>query len=365
MNDSRQAVRDLLAGRPRRPVVAPLWDGIFAAGVVGKRYASEVTTEELLDVAEACGFDPILRLGADRLWADLPQLRMDGRTEQRGAVRRHVWRLCCPAGQVELVADEPLGTSATCVQDATAGPDAHDVIEWTYRQVLARPEGLARQARALADRFGRRASLWASWMTPFELCYLAYPQVILLYADHPRRHRELMELHVEVVELVLRAIAEAGWDGFHTAGPPIELIGRAWYDELAAAYLRRLREAAAAAGLFFSFHNCGHIRGLLADGTYNRVRPDLFETLAPPPMGELDDLRWARRQLDEAICTRGNMDLQFLRDAATDDVARAAERIVRDTAGYRHIVGTADEILAGTPVENVRALVAGSMRAAR
>jgi len=90
----------------------------------------------------------------------------------------------------------------------------------------------------------------------------------------------------------------------------------------------------------------------------------MFETLAPPSMGELDDLRWARQQLDKHICTRGNMDLEFVKTAKPSQIAKRAAEILKETKGYSHIVSGADELLANTPVENVKAMVEGTMSAA-
>ena len=363
MKDSREAVQTMIEGDPVRPVVAPLWDGIFAAGVVGKSYASEVTRDEILHVADICGFDPILRLGADLLWSPVAALQMETRTEQDGDLRRHISKFSCPAGTIELVSNEPRHTSGTCISDGTKSENIYEIIEWYFREILDHQRVLLARAKDLAKEYGGKTSLCVGWLTPFELFFLAYPGIIMLYLDNRERHHELMELHLELIEVILRVTSNAGWDGYHTAGPPVELMGEKLYDEVAASYLERVRVMAHDAGMWFSFHNCGHIRGLLEKGTYNRVRPDMFETLAPPPMGELDDLRWARKQLSPDICTRGNMDLEFLKNATPDEISRRAAAIIRETDGYRHIVGTADEILAGTPVENVKAMVEGALAA--
>jgi hypothetical protein len=359
MKDSRKAITALIRGKPTRPVVAPLWDGIFAAGILGKRYPSQVTTEESLQVADMCGFDPILRLSADRLWNPVSSLQMETRTEQHGKMLHRISKFACPAGTLELISNEPTHTSGTCFKDGSQYEGIHDIIEWYFREILNHHEVMLAQARILAERYGNRACVCVTWLTPFELSFLAYPNIIMLYLDNRERHHELMELHMELIKLIVRVAAKAGFDGYHTAGPPVELVGESLYDEVASSYLDRIREVVHKAGMWFSFHNCGHIRRLLEQGTYNRVRPDMFETLAPPPMGELENLRWAREQLDPQICTRGNMDLEFLKTASPAEIARRSAEILEETSGYRHIVGTADEILAGTPIENVRAMIDG------
>lgn len=360
MKDSREAINAMVRGEPIRPVVAPLWDGIFGAALVGKQYASDVTLDEKLEVAELCGFDPIFQLDPGMLWAGVEALQAQARVEHDGDMRVVSSTLRTPAGTISVVSREPPHAGPTCIRDATGSEVVYDVLEWFDNKVLGHRDLMLAEAKKVAAKYGGRAALGAGWMTPFELSFMAYPTVITSYLDHRDRHRELMELHMAVVNTIMGVVSEAGWDGFSTAGPPIELVGMNMYEEVAVPYLIRYREMAHEHGLWFRFHNCGHIRGLLEAGTYNRIRPDIFETLAPPPMGELDDLRWARKQLDPAICTRGNMDLEFLKHAAPADVARRAKQILDETAGYKHLVATTDEILAHTPVENVRALVEGS-----
>jgi len=83
----------------------------------------------------------------------------------------------------------------------------------------------------------------------------------------------------------------------------------------------------------------------------------LLETLAPPPTGNIEDLRWAREQIDPDITTKGNLDLGLLRDGTPAEIAEATRAIVDATSGYRHWVGTADAVLCGTPIENMQAMV--------
>jgi len=361
MKDSRQAIKAMLSGEPIRPVAAPLWDGIFAAPIVGKEYASEVTTDELMEVAEICGFDPILRMDATALWPSVETLQMDTRIEQAEGLRRTYTTFACPAGQITMTVEEPKQTSGTCIKDGCDSPQIYDVIEWYFHEILAHREGMAEEAKKFTAKYGERAALEVGWLTPVELYFMAYPNIITQYLDHRDRHREVMELHLEVIEAMVQACAAADFDALYLSGPPIELIGHNLYDEMGLSYLIRSRQIAHQAGLWFHFHNCGHIKRMLKEGTYNHLLPDLFETLAPPTMGELEDLRWAREQLDKRICTRGNMDLEFLKTSTPQQVAQQAAEILKETEGYRHIVATADEMLTGTPTENVRAMVQGTL----
>lgn len=95
-------------------------------------------------------------------------------------------------------------------------------------------------------------------------------------------------------------------------------------------------------------------------GYYDRFCPDVFETLSPPPQGDLDNLAETRRRLPSSICTKGNLDLGLLREGTPDQVADATLDILAATRGYRHMVGTADSVLPSTPIENIKAMVAAA-----
>jgi len=90
-------------------------------------------------------------------------------------------------------------------------------------------------------------------------------------------------------------------------------------------------------------------------GFYNELKPDVFETMSEPPVGDLPSLRWARERLDPAIATKGNIPLNVLLEGTPDDVRREVRRVREQTAGWRHVVGLSDDVLKGTPLENARA----------
>jgi len=76
-----------------------------------------------------------------------------------------------------------------------------------------------------------------------------------------------------------------------------------------------------------------------------------LETISPPPEGN-NDLAEARRLLDPAICTKGNLSLILLRDGTVDDIIQATRHMVQAVQGYAHIHSTADAVFAETPTEN-------------
>ncbi len=96
---------------------------------------------------------------------------------------------------------------------------------------------------------------------------------------------------------------------------------------------------------------------MVREGVFNELSPSCLETLAPPPAGDIDDLARYRRMLNPAICTKGNIDVGFLLNASVDEVRQATLEVIAATQGYRHMVGTGDDVYFGTPIENIKAMV--------
>jgi uroporphyrinogen-III decarboxylase len=101
---------------------------------------------------------------------------------------------------------------------------------------------------------------------------------------------------------------------------------------------------------------CSPVQPFLDLGFYNEMGLDLFETLSPPPVGNVQSLAEAMTQLDPAICTRGNLGLDVLLNGTPEDVRRGTETILRETAGRKHLVAAGDYLFYATPEANVAAM---------
>jgi len=111
-------------------------------------------------------------------------------------------------------------------------------------------------------------------------------------------------------------------------------------------------------GAFSYIHTCGHMRDQLNWGYLNQLKPHLVESFSELPEGDVEDLKRARDMVDPAICTRGNVSLTLLRLGTPAEVERATRKTIEAVRGFRHIVSGTDAVFAGTPLENVKAMVA-------
>jgi uroporphyrinogen-III decarboxylase len=129
------------------------------------------------------------------------------------------------------------------------------------------------------------------------------------------------------------------------------MVSPRWYETNDLPYIRRLSAWTHAQGGLFWEHNCGRTRELIQRGFFNLLGADVLETISPPPEGN-NDLAEARRLLDPAICTKGNLSLILLRDGSVEQIEQATRLMVRAVQGFAHIHSTADAVFAETPAEN-------------
>jgi hypothetical protein len=190
--------------------------------------------------------------------------------------------------------------------------------------------------------------------------WLAYQigqqNLILHYHDFRETFQRSTEAICAAALVVFGIALEEGIDFMSESCYGLEMSSPAQFDVHDLPYLERLSEWTHARGGLFWYHNCGTTRELIRSGRFNRFHPDVLETIAPPPEGD-NDLAAARRDLDEGICSKGNLSLGTLRDGSEEEVVSATRQIVAATRGTRHIISTADAVLPGTPPENLIAFV--------
>lgn len=92
-------------------------------------------------------------------------------------------------------------------------------------------------------------------------------------------------------------------------------------------------------------------------GYYGLMGIDLFETLSPPPVGNVASLAEARKLLPSSMCTRGNIGLDILLQGTVEDVQRETKRVIDATRGSKHMVAASDYLFYDIPLENVLAVV--------
>jgi len=108
-------------------------------------------------------------------------------------------------------------------------------------------------------------------------------------------------------------------------------------------------------------HSYGAIYNYYDDGkcmgTADMVKEagvDIFETIGPPPVGDVD-LAELKRRIGDTVCLMGYGDLLYVIKRGTPEDVERMVKYAMETAGPTgFIFGTCDSIREGTPRENVR-----------
>jgi uroporphyrinogen decarboxylase len=123
----------------------------------------------------------------------------------------------------------------------------------------------------------------------------------------------------------------------------------------------------AAAEVAAALKNMG---GLLVYHTGDKSIPHLAKEVQLPVhavnVGEGCSLAEAKKALDPKICLMGNFDPILLRDGSPDEVARAAEEMIRENLpGGRYIFNTGESVMCDSPAVNVTVMLETVRRLSR
>ena len=241
--------------------------------------------------------------------------------------------------------------------------------EADHAKLVSACDGIGDRERELREYFLR----WRARVGENGVIVLGHPHVsclsyqiglagmILHWNDFPHTYRVSMEAVCRASLFVMEIALAEGVDFMSDSTFGLEINSPALIEEMDIPYLRRFAAWTHERGGLFWYHNCGHTRPLIRDGTFNRMGADVIETIAPLPCGD-NDLAESRRWLDSSICSKGNLNLGILHDGTPDEVTAATRDLVAAVRGYAHIYSTADAVLEGTPPENFIAFLDGIKR---
>ena len=354
---SRENMLAVLHGRePGERVVTPLVDR-WAPLVLGKRILRGDPVNDQLQAAGRCGYDPlIVEYGFD--WGKyLPSLRWNEAWHETNERLYLTKTLFTPVGAVHTVVVEA-NDADWVAEPPIKRLEDYAVLEWMQAEFLSHPEEMKAtiqdQVKRARRLIGDRGLYYVT--TGFGIGPSAEDAIYHAH-DCPEVAERVGRTSEKINRLIIKTAIQAGVDLVFLSDPPAGYkSNRKWMAE-DAPRLRQTVDFVHACGGYALVHDCTRIHELVQLGGYNLVKPDVLETFAPPPTGDIMDLRWARQQVDPEITTKGNLDVGLLREGTRDEVARATLNIIEATAGYRHWVGTGDAVLGGTPIENVRAMV--------
>lgn len=360
----RERMLNLLHGElPDEAVVAPLAESDYTCFIKGSQWPTDAgSLEDEIATAEACGYDPIFETKIDYAAFD-PELKFETTSVKRTEIdTRREGYFHTPKGDMHWVTLEKPGLVPYLIEGGISRREQFPIVEWYVERIEKCAELVRESVEATMKRVGDLGIVRTQVGNTFELFFCKYPDILFLYMDDPSAYLELAQRYFAAQEGLMKAALEAGTDLLYASGVGAELMSPTMFEETFLPLLKRQRKFVHAHGGLFYYHSCGRTLPFIERGYYNEILPDLFETLAPPPLGTIGDLRAAREMLDPRICTKGNFNNEILRTGSREEIVATAESIVDATWGYRHMVALSDSVLYGTPVENIQLLVEASRK---
>jgi len=331
----------------------------FDTKLAGKEWASETTVEDTIRAYETVGGDGLINVGLPDFGLVAPELAWQTESETQGEVRVTRSLLETPHGPLGWELHERKRQGSTPVRYPLSFGDSLDPVRWLIdRQHAALPR-VAELCGPVIEKVHPEWPVCLQWsVQPFEmLCLAPVPDAVMFAMADLDAYRALCDRIRDVNAELCRAVIGAGADFIFLGGPGREMMSPLLYETFMVPDSQAITAAVHAAGGLVYSHICSPVQPFLDMGYYGQMGIDLFETLSPPPVGNVADLEAARDRLPDEMCTRGNIGLDVLLTGTPDDARAAAEAVLAATRGHKHMVAASDYLFYDIPLENVRAVV--------
>lgn len=228
----------------------------------------------------------------------------------------------------------------------------HEFFVAVCEQVGDLEKSIRRYYRQFRKNVGEDGVIVLGHPHPSWLGYQISPQAIYYHwNDFKSTFFRSMDALYEASLFVMQIALDEGIDFMSDSSYGLEMTSPALFREMDLPYIQNFAKWTHERDSLFWYHNCGFTRKFILDGTFDTLGADVIETIAPPPEGD-NDLVESRKHLSRSICSKGNLNLNLLRDGRPAQIEKETEKMVDAVRGYAHILSTADGVLTGTPPEN-------------
>jgi len=335
--------------------VCPLIDNHYAAFVTGVKVPEANWRHQILAI-ERIGHDAIiLPDNYDETINDrVPALRWKNEITETGSNYRLIKsKLETPYGPLLSEISERDDCSAWSIRSPITSLEAdYEKIVWFYEQLASGRYDLKGSYEGIRGRLHDRGLICAR--SGVGLGAGIEETIIELYR-FPDLYKKTNTLALDSNRPLLEAAFEAGADLVFGGSNGTETYSPRLIEEFELPITKALIDIVHDGGAMFYFHCCGKSNGLLE--RFAELGPDLIETLAPPPSGNVD-LGDAKRRIGDKVCLKGNMNLSILYNGTRDEIEKTVRDCIEKAGpGGGYILGTEDALQWGYPVDNIQAMV--------
>jgi hypothetical protein len=192
-----------------------------------------------------------------------------------------------------------------------------------------------------------------------EVLYPHLSQMAQIYFmhDYPDLFTELLDVAAPYTELLVESAIEANVDIIQTALWGYDQWSPTIYQKYVLPYIIPVARQIKERRCLFAVHTCGHMKGLLEDRTYDKIKPDILECLNSPPCGDVDDWPRLRSLLPEETISKGNLDDALLLLGPVEEIRKRTRKILKESEGFKHILSSGNNVLDDTPLAHFEAMM--------
>ncbi len=338
----------------------------FDCKLAGKEWISEGTVEDTVRAYEMVGCDPLINIALPDIGRIVPSLKWQTRTQNLPERRVTDKSLQTPFGDIywQLLEQPRHGITPKVYPLTSESEHFFDIVSWYAEQTAKAKDRIGELINPVVEKYGTSGPIDIQWnIQPFELLGLASVQDLAIKAmTEPQEYTKVCDLIAEVNISLIEEVFKAGADFVFLGGPGAEMLSPKLYEDFLVPDSRKITSAVHNAGGLVYTHICSPIEPFLSSGFYNRMGIDLFETLSPPPVGNVENLKNARKICSPDMCTRGNIGLDVLLNGTEKEIEQAVVNVIESTKGTKHIIAASDYLFYDIPVENVKKLIKTASR---
>lgn len=332
----------------------------FDTRLAGKTWIGDTTFEDTKAAIDRFDIVPLFNFGLDFGMVN-PELSWKViSSEITDTHRKHEMELVTKAGTLtQTCVEEPIKGGFRTKNPITQESELA-VLEYYMDTVIDSDfSPVTAWVKNLSDMIGGDGALDIQWaVQPYEMfCFTDTVTTVMMVMDYEERCRKIMERVIQINKKAFKAVKAGGADFVFLGGPGSEMISPRYYKDFLIPYSKITTQDAHDEGLLIYSHICSPIEPFLTMGFYNEMGMDLFETLSPPPVGNVASISDALSKIDPKICTRGNVGLDVLLTQTPEVVREKTIEVIKQSKGRKHMVAASDYLFYDIPEENLQAMV--------
>ncbi len=334
----------------------------FDTKLANKTWNSETTLQDTINAYQIAGGYPLFNIGLPDIAKSNPDFVRQTNVEHKENERITESWMDTPFGQLYWKGHEIPKQGYVPINYPVSFSDglkAFDYVKWTADQHAKSLDFITEDLGANLELLQKHGPVSVQWnLQPFELFGLpTVDNLVMLAMIHPKEYRQCCD-HVREVNLdVCKAVFAAGTDFVFLGGPGAEMLSPQLYKDYLIPDSKIITDHIRSLGGLTYTHICSPIQPFLDMKLYNEMGIDLFETLSPPPVGNVESLAKAREILPKEMCTRGNIGLDVLLNGTVEEIEQKTLEIIEATKDHKHMIAASDYLFYDIPLENVQAIV--------